>query len=79
MTAFHYPMFVKYTDAVRRYEGDASAAGLRMASARRVSVYYSPFACTYKGRTSSQLGSKSCPFLRTMMPALKDERVATQQ
>lgn len=39
----HYPMFERYADAVRRYEGDASAADLLMASAGRVSVHYAPF------------------------------------
>jgi hypothetical protein len=43
MTALHYPLFEKYAEAVRRYAGDASGAGLQMASAGRVSVYYSPF------------------------------------
>jgi hypothetical protein len=43
MTTLHYPVFERYAEAVRRYEGDASAAELRMASAGRVSVYYSPF------------------------------------
>lgn len=43
MTALHYPLFEKYAEAVRRYAGDASGAELQMASAGRVSVYYSPF------------------------------------
>jgi hypothetical protein len=43
MNTINYPMFHQYADAVRRYDGDASSAELRMASAGRVSVYYSPF------------------------------------
>jgi hypothetical protein len=43
MNAPQYRMFEKYADTVRRYQGNALAAELLMASAGRVSVYYAPF------------------------------------